>query len=145
LGASNRQSGFPIWGLGTIAIDSDTDQQRNFIIIPRNAKIPAKSAESFSTVVDGQTEIRLRVTQGDDPDPAFVKEIGVQTIPIPPYPKGAGIGIEYAYDIDQIVFISVYDLTAEKLISTFEVCNEANLDPEAIENAHIQNRNTEVN
>jgi len=69
----------------------------------------------------------------------------VQTIPIPPYPKGAGIGIEYAYDIDQIVFISVYDLTAEKLISTFEVCNEANLDPEAIENAHIQNRNTEVN
>ncbi len=132
-------------GLGVIALDADTGQERNFVIIPRNTKIPAKQSEGFSTVVDGQTEINVRVTQGDDVDPKFIKLIGTQTIQIPPYPKGAPIGIEYAYDIDQIVFISVYDFSAQSLISSFEVTNDANLSPRDIDEAHDDNKNTEVN
>ena len=132
-------------GLGVIALDADTGQERNFTIIPRNTKIPAKRSEGFSTVVDGQTEINIRVTQGDDDDPTYVKLIGTQTIEIPPYPKGAPIGVEYAYDIDQIVFISVYDYSAQTLITSFEVTNDANLSADDIDDAHDDNRNTEVN
>ncbi len=132
-------------GLGVIALDSDTGQERNFVIIPRNAKIPAKQAQTFSTVVEGQTEINVRVTQGDDDDPSFVKLIGTQRIQIPPYPKGAPMGIEYAYDIDQIVFISVFDFTAQSMVSNFEVTNEANLSAKDIQDAQNDNKNTEVN
>jgi len=132
-------------GLGVIALDADSGAERNFVIIPRNTKIPAKRSSSFTTVVDGQTEINVRVTQGDDEDPAFVKLIGIQTIQIPPYPKGAPIGIEYAYDIDQIVFISVFDFVAQGLVASFEVTNDANLSNEDIHTATQQNRKTEVN
>ncbi len=132
-------------GLGVIALDADNGEERNFIVIPRNAKIPAKSMETFNTLHDGQTEVKVRVTQGDDDDPAYVKLIGAQLIQIPPYPKGAEIGIEYAYDIDQTVSISVYDFSARRVVGTFEVHNEANLSDEQIDEARQSNKRTEVN
>ncbi|EXJ50784.1 molecular chaperone DnaK [Microbacterium sp. MRS-1] len=132
-------------GLGVAVLaDDGSGRLVNSIIIPRNTKIPAKGSDAFTTSVEGQTEVHVQVTQGDDEDFAFVKEIGDQLLTIPPYPKGAPIRVEFAYDIDQMVSIAVYDLTTDSLLGSFEVDNTANLSDEDIRTATDNNNDTEV-
>lgn len=133
--------------LGTIALD-DQRRLRNYIIIPRNKKIPASESELFSTVQDGQTEIKIQVTQGDDEDPEYVRLVtkeGGQVFAIPPYPMGAPIRITFHYDIDQTIQVEVSDLTADRSLGTFEVDNVANLTDEQVAAARQKNKNLEVN
>ena len=107
----------------------------NEVIIPRNTKIPAKFSTSASTVQDNQKTVLVQVTQGDDTNPDYVVEIGSKEIPLPPYPKGSPLGIAYAYDIDQTVFVEVTDLTTNHSLGTFEVDRLANLTDEQLESA----------
>jgi len=133
--------------LGTIALNEDK-VPRNFIIIPRNRKIPASESEVFNTVNEGQTEINIQVTQGDDEDPEYVRFVtkeGGQLFSIPPYPAGAPIRITFHYDIDQTIQVEVTDVTANKSLGTFEVDNVANLSDEDIAAARQKNKNLEVN
>lgn len=122
-------------GLGVIFLDSDTNRDVNEVIIPRNTKIPAKFSTSGSTVQDNQKTVLVQVTQGDDTNPDYVVEIGSKEIPLPPYPKGAPLGIAYAYDIDQTVFVEVTDLTTNQSLGTFEVDRLANLTDEQLKAA----------
>ena len=131
-------------GLGVAAIDSSTGKLANSIIISRNTKIPAKRSEDYTTVSDGQTELHIEVTQGDDESLEFVKRIGDQMLMIPPYPKGAGIRVEFAYDIDQMISIAVYDLTSDQMVGSFEVDNSANLSEDDIHKAIANTNETEV-
>lgn len=133
--------------LGTIALN-DAHLPRNNVIIPRNTKIPAKRSEVFGTVQDGQTEIRVEVTQGDDEDPDYVRLVtkqGGQLFAIPPYPSGAPIQITFHYDIDQTIQVEVTDLTAGRSLGTFEVDNVANLTDEQVREASQKNKTLEVN
>jgi molecular chaperone DnaK len=132
-------------GLGVV-VRSDDDPGRlvNSVIIPRNTTIPARESGYYSTVTDGQTELRVQVTQGDDTDLDYVKQIGEQLLAIPPYPAGAGIRVDYAYDIDQLVSIAVHDLTSDTLLGTFEVENSANLSEDDLRRATATNTETEV-
>jgi molecular chaperone DnaK len=131
--------------LGTIALDGPGGRPFNSIIIPPNTKIPAKRGERYHTVRDGQTAIDVEVTEGNDDDPAYVRVIGSRTISIPPYPAGAEVEIVYAYDIDQMVFIEVIDITTGRRLGTFEVANTANLTGEQVEQAARNMRTIEVN
>jgi molecular chaperone DnaK len=133
--------------LGAIALNEEKIP-RNFIIIPRNRKIPASEFEVFNTVNEGQTEIKIQVTQGDDEDPEYVRFVtkeGGQLFSIPPYPAGAPIRITFHYDIDQTIQVEVTDLTANKSLGTFEVDNVANLSDEEVAAARQKNKNIEVN
>lgn len=122
-------------GLGVIFVDGESDHEVNEVIIPRNTKIPAKYSTSGATVQDDQKIVLVRVTQGDDTNPDYVVEIGSKKISIPPYPKGAPLGITYAYDIDQTVFVEVIDLTTNQSLGTFEVDRLANLTDEQVKTA----------
>lgn len=113
--------------LGVISVD-DGNRDVNTVIIPTNTKIPAKRSDRFHTVTDNQTQLRVVVTQGDDPDPAFVVEVGSKTLSIPPYPAGAPVEVIYAYDVDQTIFVEVVDLTAQRSLGTFELDRTHNLD-----------------
>jgi molecular chaperone DnaK len=121
-------------GLGVITLDPPTPRGRrvNTIIISPNTKIPAKSRDVLVTIFDEQPAIEVEVTQGDDTDPDYVRIIGRQTIPIPRYPAGAEIEICYAYDIDQVVFIELTDVTTGRQLGTFEVSSDANLTPQEV-------------
>ncbi|MGE3843524.1 MAG: Hsp70 family protein [Vicinamibacterales bacterium] len=133
--------------LGTIALN-DERELKNWIIIPRNRKIPASESEVFNTVNEGQTEIKIQVTQGDDDDPEYVRFVtkdGGQVFSIPPYPVGAPIRITFHYDIDQTIQVEVTDLTADQSLGTFEVDNVANLTDEEVRSARQKNKNLEVN
>lgn len=120
--------------LGVILLN-DYDKEENFVVIPRNSKIPTKGKQHAVTIVDRQQSINVQVTQGEDRDIKYVVVIGSKEIPIPQYPKGAPFTVMYAYDIDQTVFVELYDDTAQKTVGTFEIDRALNLDEKAVSTA----------
>ncbi|EFB74562.1 Hsp70 family protein [Subdoligranulum variabile] len=120
--------------LGVILLN-DNDQEENFVVIPKNAKIPTKGERHAMTVQDNQSSIFVRVTQGEDSDVRYAVVIGSKDIPIPAYPKGAPFTVFYAYDIDQTVYVELFDDTARRTVGTFEIDRALNMDEETVENA----------
>ncbi len=130
--------------LGLLVLDS-AYRQVNDILIPRNSNIPFTIRKQYYTVSDGQTELRVEVTEGDDTDPDYVTRIGEAIVSFPPYPASAPVDVEYAYDIDQTIFIQVFDRTTGKLVGNFSIDRIANLSDEeiALKAAHIRDVSVE--
>lgn len=120
--------------LGVILLN-ENDQEENFVVIPKNSKIPTKGQRHAVTVVDNQSCIYVQVTQGDDSDVRYAVIIGGKEIPIPQYRKGAPFTVSYAYDIDQTVYVELFDDTANKTVGTFEIDRSMNLSEETVVNA----------
>ncbi|MBW4648643.1 MAG: molecular chaperone DnaK [Kastovskya adunca ATA6-11-RM4] len=69
-------------------------------IIPRNTTIPTKKSETFSTAVDGQTNVEIHVLQGEREMSNTNKSLGTFRLDgIPPAPRGVP-QIEVTFDID---------------------------------------------
>ncbi|NER20613.1 MAG: molecular chaperone DnaK [Symploca sp. SIO1B1] len=69
-------------------------------IIPRNTTIPTKKSETFSTAVDGQTNVEIHVLQGEREMSTDNKSLGTFRLDgIPPAPRGVP-QIEVTFDID---------------------------------------------
>jgi molecular chaperone DnaK len=69
-------------------------------IIPRNTTIPTKKSETFSTAVDGQTNVEIHVLQGEREFSKDNKSLGTFRLDgIPPAPRGVP-QIEVIFDID---------------------------------------------
>ena len=120
--------------LGVIMLN-DSNQDENFVVIPKNAKIPTKGQQHAVTVTDNQKCIYVQVTQGDDSDVRYAVVIGGKQIPIPPYGKGAPFTVSYAYDIDQTVYVELIDDTAKQIVGKFEIDRAMNLSEETVEKA----------
>lgn len=69
-------------------------------LIPRNSTIPSKKSEIFSTAVDGQTNVEIKVYQGEQEKAEDNKCLGLFRLNgIPPAKKGEP-KIEVTFDID---------------------------------------------
>jgi molecular chaperone DnaK len=69
-------------------------------IIPRNTTIPTKKSETFSTAVDGQSNVEIHVLQGEREFSKDNKSLGTFRLDgIPPAPRGVP-QIEVTFDID---------------------------------------------
>ncbi|MBD2083381.1 molecular chaperone DnaK [Trichocoleus sp. ST-U3] len=69
-------------------------------IIPRNTTIPTKKSEVFSTAVDNQTNVEIKILQGEREMAANNKELGIFRLDgIPLAPRGMP-QIEVTFDID---------------------------------------------
>ncbi len=69
-------------------------------IIPRNTTIPTKKSETFSTAVDGQSNVEIHVLQGEREFAKDNKSLGTFRLDgIPPAPRGVP-QIEVTFDID---------------------------------------------
>merc|ERR1719392_310634 len=80
-------------------------------LITRNTTIPTKKSQVFSTAADGQTQVEIKVYQGEREMAAANKILGqFQLIGIPPAPRGVP-QIEVSFDIDAngIVHVSARD------------------------------------
>lgn len=76
-------------------------------IIPRNTTIPTKKSETFSTAVDGQTNVEIHVLQGEREFGKDNKSLGTFRLDgIPPAPRGVP-QIEVTFDIDANGILSV--------------------------------------
>merc|ERR1712203_686950 len=80
-------------------------------LIPKNTAIPSKKSEVFSTAVDNQSQVGIKVYQGEREMAADNKLLGTfDLIGIPPAPRGKP-QIEVTFDIDAngIVQVSAKD------------------------------------
>ncbi|XP_033125445.1 stress-70 protein, mitochondrial-like [Anneissia japonica] len=80
-------------------------------LINRNTTIPTKKSQVFSTAADGQTQVEIKVHQGEREMAADNKLLGqFQLVGLPPAPRGVP-QIEVSFDIDAngIVNVSARD------------------------------------
>lgn len=120
--------------LGTIALDDD-GIDRNWVVIEKNQRIPASGSQVLTTL-GPRTEQHVRVTQGDDPDPAFVTEVGYGIVQLQEeWPAGVDFLVVYQYDIDQTVTVNIYRMPDETYVGTFEIERVANLTQAKVEEA----------
>jgi len=85
-------------------------------MITRNTTIPAKKSQVFSTAADGQTEVEIKVYQGEREMANDNKLLGrFNLVGLPPAPKGVP-QIEVTFDIDGngIVHVSAKDKATGK-------------------------------
>jgi len=80
-------------------------------LIPKNTAIPTKKSEVFSTAVDNQSQVGIKVYQGEREMASDNKQLGsFDLVGIPPSPRGRP-QIEVTFDIDAngIVNVSAMD------------------------------------
>jgi molecular chaperone DnaK len=76
-------------------------------MIQRNTTIPTKKSETYSTAVDGQTNVEIHVLQGEREMASDNKSLGTFRLDgIPPAPRGVP-QIEVTFDIDANGILSV--------------------------------------
>ena len=91
---------------GTICapVDEETGQHviRNSIILQKNTPLPCEETQTFYTMADGQTELQVSITQGEDEDPDFVNKIATEVFELPANrPANQPIHVQYSYDANQ--------------------------------------------
>merc|ERR1712045_459303 len=76
-------------------------------LIPKNTAIPSKKSEVFSTAVDNQSQVGIKVYQGEREMAADNKYLGsFDLVGIPPAPRGRP-QIEVTFDIDANGIVNV--------------------------------------
>eukprot|EP00761_Pharyngomonas_kirbyi_P010947 gb/GECH01010970.1/.p1 GENE.gb/GECH01010970.1/~~gb/GECH01010970.1/.p1 ORF type:complete len:636 (+),score=173.07 gb/GECH01010970.1/:1-1908(+) len=85
-------------------------------LIPKNTTIPTKKSQTFSTAADNQTQVSIKVYQGERRKASTNKLLGeFDLVGIPPAPRGTP-QIEVSFDIDAngIVNVSAKDQATGK-------------------------------
>lgn len=117
---------------GAITLD-EFDNKRNAIIIPKNSKIPVRKSQIFYTSTPNQTQVKMVVIQGEDPDPEFCTTIGTTTLDFPPKPENSPIIFNYEYDVNGIINATAKDPDTGKK-SEIQIAREGALTKEQIAN-----------
>ncbi len=91
---------------GTICAPKDAETGcylvENSIILKKNTPLPCEETQQFYTMVKGQTEVEVTVTQGEDKDPDYVNKIATEVFKLPPNrPSNQPIRVTYSYDLNQ--------------------------------------------
>jgi molecular chaperone DnaK len=101
------------------------------VIIPRNSTIPTKAGEMFTTAVDNQRVMSIRVLQGEREMARDNWKLGEFDIEFEPGPKGlARVGVQFEIDADGILKVLARDTKTgqEKVVqmkSAIDVSDEA--------------------
>lgn len=103
-------------------------------IIMQNATIPVAATEMFSTQVDGQTAIRLRIVQGEREMAADCRTLGEFHLRgIPPMPAGlAQVEVKFQVDANGVLHVSARERRSGKHAS-MQVVPTHGLSPAEVE------------
>ncbi|HNH49225.1 MAG TPA: Hsp70 family protein, partial [Myxococcota bacterium] len=126
-GAFSAETGIMITDVApfTLGVESSRRVGQSLIhgfflpIIPRNSTIPITRSQVVNTVADGQTQVTIRVFQGDDhlcKNNVFLDEYTLQDIP----PGRAGqerLEIAFTYDINGILQVKTTILSTSRAAS----------------------------
>ncbi|MFG0306219.1 MAG: Hsp70 family protein [Phycisphaerales bacterium JB040] len=85
-------------------------------VIHRNATVPARATETFSTQVDGQTSIRLNVLQGEREMAEDCRSLGVFHLAgLPPMPAGIPqLLVEFLVDANGVLSVRAHEKRSGK-------------------------------
>jgi molecular chaperone DnaK len=113
--------------MGIVTFDKDSNSNFNTIVFKKDTPIPGKVSDVFHTVADNQTELFIQVTEGECKELEDIYILGEAKLKIPPYPAGAPVEVFFCYDVDGIVHINVFDLTANNTLGEIHIKRNANL------------------
>ncbi len=78
-------------------------------VIERNIVVPASRSRVYSTVMDGQPQVKLNIYQGESRFVADNIHLGAIAVPVPPKPAGhVQIDCRFSYDINGLLEIDVH-------------------------------------
>ena len=103
------------------------------VIIPRNSTIPIKAGEMFTTAVNNQRAMRIKVLQGEREMARDNWTLGEFDIAFEPAPKGvARVGVQFELDANGILHVLARDTKtgAEKIV---EINSAVDVSDEAVE------------
>merc|ERR1719265_699700 len=85
-------------------------------LISRNTTIPTKKSQTFSTAADNQTQVQIKILQGEREMAADNKSLGeFDLVGIPPAPRGLPqIEVSFDIDADGIMHVSAKDKATGK-------------------------------
>ncbi len=115
---------------GTICapIDKKTGRRiiENRIILQKNTPLPCEQSQVFYTMSEGQSELQVTVTQGEDTQPQYVNEIATHKFELPPdRPAGCPIEVTYSYDVNQRMNCKFHDVQSGKTLE-IDLCLDKN-------------------
>ncbi len=115
---------------GTICapIDEETGKHiiRNSLILKKNTPLPCEENQIFYTMSEGQTELQVCITQGEDEDPDFVNKIASEVFGLPPdRAANQPIHVRYSYDVNQRMHCTFLDEQSGRTLEV-EFCAEDN-------------------
>lgn len=129
--------------MGIIALDSDLfdkgiKKEINSIVLEKNTTIPCSKSSPFRTTVNNQTQLSVRVTEGEVQDPSKVAIIGETVLNLTPRPIGSPIEFSFEYNEDGIVHVKAYDLATKpkKFLGELKIKRESNMDEEAVKKSN---------
>jgi molecular chaperone DnaK len=111
---------------------------QNTIIIKRGAKLPCEETGHFSTIVDGQEQLRVEVTEYDEEsnNPEDVHKIGEWLLDLPVNcPQGSPVSITYGYSEDQRLKVNVELPDGKTFEGDLHYDDEGNLDQSEMKQA----------
>ncbi|WNE41862.1 MAG: Chaperone protein DnaK [Mycoplasmataceae bacterium] len=99
-----------------LSLGIETEGGANTILINRNSTIPTSKKQVFSTAVNNQTSVDIRVLQGERPYAQDNKVLGsFQLTGIDPAPRGVPqIEVNFSIDANGIVSVAAKDLKNNK-------------------------------
>jgi molecular chaperone DnaK len=107
-------------GLGIEAhTNGPTSPRENFILIPKNTRIPVQGTHPFETLFKDQREVEIPILAGDDKRPLYCHRIGTVILPdLPPgRPAGQPLDTMLKYDCNGIVEVTARDVESGKMIT----------------------------
>lgn len=108
----------------------------NRVIVPRNTAIPTVIEKSdLVAVADGQSNFRLRVTEGNSDNPRDVKIILDRVVQLGvSHQKGEKLAIvRYEFDPEQIVHVTILEAQTRKTLEHFTLNTKVNQETERLE------------
>jgi len=106
---------------GTICapIDKKTGRRviENRIILKKNTPLPCESTQMFYTMSEGQREVEVTITQGEDTAVEYVNKIATHRFKLPPgRPARCPIKVTYSYDVNQRMHCKFEDVQSDRVL-----------------------------
>jgi molecular chaperone DnaK len=115
---------------GTICapVDKETGRRiiQNHIILWKNTPLPCEASQMFYTMTDGQEEVEVTITQGEDTAPEYINKIATHRFKLPPdRPAGCQIKVTYSYDVNQRMHCKFEDVQSGRILEV-DFCVDQN-------------------
>jgi len=130
---------------GTICapIDKETGRRviANRIILQKNTPLPCEATQMFYTMTEGQTQVEVTITQGEDTSPEYVNKIATHKFELPPNrPAQCPIKVTYSYDVNQRMHCKFEDIESGKVLEV-DFCLDQN---NQLSESNINEKNTQL-
>jgi molecular chaperone DnaK len=100
-------------------VDEKTGKRviENRIILKKNTPLPCESSQTFYTLSEGQTDLEVTITQGEDTSVEYVNKIATHKFKLPPNrPADRPIKVTYIYDVNQRMHCKFEDIESGKIL-----------------------------